>query len=213
MSPRTARALLLSACLATGVRVEAQTVPDPPPLSVEGKWAFGAKETFNPLALLAVTASATFREDRDQFPAYALNTRGFGGRYGTAFGDHLVSDMMTGSVFPILFHEDPRYIRRREGGLFRRFGYALGRIAVIRTDAGSDRFNSSEFVGNATAAGIANFYLPVGDRTPSYAARKFGTFVVSDALSNVWYEFWPDVHHALFRWTERSTAQSAKRDP
>ncbi len=195
---RIARAFLCLACVATGgARLSAQDPPDAP-LSTGGKWYFGTTETFDPLSILALGAASGFRQQQDQFPTFGQGVFGYTKRFGVAFANHAGSDYMTGAIFPILFKEDPRYFRKQHGGIFRRLIYAGSRIGITRTDSGKDRFNFSEFLGNATAATLSNVYLPHGDRTTSYSAQTFGLFLASDALTNVAYEFWPDVKRALF---------------
>lgn len=202
------RALLcyLMFCLVGGriVSVDAQNDPSGPPpdvapLSPGDKWSFGTAEVFNPLIFMDLGVAAAVRQQQDQFPTFGQGLLGYTKRFGVAFGNHAISDYMTGSVFPILFKEDPRYFRRGQGSVFGRLLYAGSRIPVTRTDKGTHRFNFSEFVGNAAAATLSNVYLPHGDRTPSYSAETFGLFLASDALTNVALEFWPDVRHKLFR--------------
>lgn len=153
---RVVRAILCLASLVAGVReLRSQTVTDPP-LSNGEKWEFGTAETFYPLSFLDLGAAAAFRQEQDQFPSFGQGLFGFTKRFGVAFANHAGSDYMTGSVFPILLKEDPRYFRKGEGGFFRRFFYAASRIPVTRTDRGANDFNFSEFLGNATAATLSN---------------------------------------------------------
>lgn len=203
-----ARALLASACLAAGAEhLPAQSLSDPP-LSNGDKWDFATAEVFAPLAILDLGAAAGLRQEQDQFPSFGEGTFGFLKRYGVAFGNHTSSDYMTGAIFPILLHEDPRYFRKGAGGFFRRTFYAVSRIPVTRTDKGTNRFNFSEFLGNAAAASLANVYLPKGDRTTSYSAQQFGLFLLSDTLVNFAQEFWPDVRNKLFRKSAHNPPQA-----
>lgn len=205
LSPWSVRACLALFCLAAGTaQVRAQAVSDPP-LTPGGKWDFATSEVFAPLAILDLGVAAALRQQQDQFPSFGEGTIGFVKRYGVAFGNHAGSDYMTGAIFPILLHEDPRYFRKGKGGFFRRTAYAVSRIAVTRTDKGAHDFNFSEFLGNAAAAGLANVYLPHGDRTTSYSAQQFGLFLASDTLVNFALEFWPDVRHKLFGKFARGT--------
>ncbi len=195
---RIAGAFLWIACAACGVgRLRGQTVTEPP-LSTGEKWEFGTVEVFDPLAILDLGAAAAVRQEQDQFPSFGQGLFGYTKRYGVAFANHAGSDYMTGSIFPILLKEDPRYFRMGTGGFFRRFFYAASRIPVTRTDKGTNRFNFSEFIGNAAAATLSNVYLPRADRTTSYSAETFGLFLGSDALVNIAKEFWPNVRHKLF---------------
>ena len=86
---------------------------------------------------------------------------------------------MTTAVFPSLLHEDPRYYQLAKGSFSHRAYYAMNRLFVSRTDAGSSSFNYSEFVGNAAAAAISNIYHPAQDRT---AIPKRSHLWFSDSL-------------------------------
>jgi hypothetical protein len=79
---------------------------------------------------------------------------------GAAYADQAIGAYLTDALFPIALHEDPRYFRMGQGRFFRRMTYAVSRVAVTRTDVGSNRINYSEFLGAASAAGIANLYYP-----------------------------------------------------
>ncbi len=194
----SARALCGFFLLAAAALLHAQNDPPDAPLTNGDKWDFGTAETFDPLIYLDLGVAAAVRQEQDQFPTFGQGVRGYAKRFGVAFANHASSDYLTGSVFPILFKEDPRYFRRGAGGFFHRLYYAGSRIPVTRTDKRKSRFNFSEFVGNAVAATLSNVYLPHGDRTTSYSAETFGLFLGSDALTNVLKEFWPDVRRKLF---------------
>ncbi len=186
------------ACVAAAVgQSRAQSAPEPP-LSTGEKWDFATAETFAPLTILALGVASAARQDEDDFPTFGQGLRGYTKRYGVAFANHASSDYLTGAVFPVLLKEDPRYFRLGKGGFFRRLFYAGSRIPVTRTDRGANRFNFSEFVGNAAAATLSNVYVPRADRTTTYSAETFGLFLASDALTNVLKEFWPNVRHKLF---------------
>ena len=106
--------------------------------------------------------------------------------------------MLTEGIFPAFLHEDPRYFRRGFGTKKSRFGYALTRVLVTRTDAGGTRFNFSEVLGNAAGVAISNSYYAEG-RTVSNNVAKLGEQISTDAISQVLKEFWPDIKRKLFR--------------
>lgn len=220
-----AKTLLGSGCLAAGtgcLQAQADAVPPPQnegrvfgilagygtvskdlkgvqPLSAGEKWKLGTVQAFGPASFLLAGATAGISQADNKFPTWGQGAEGFGRRYGAAFADRVVDNYLTASVFPILLHEDPRYFRMGHGPFFRRLGYAVGRIAVTRTDAGASQANYSEFLGSAAAAGISNLYYPAEQRTLGTTAETFGMQLASDALFDVMKEFWPDIHHMLRR--------------
>jgi hypothetical protein len=86
----------------------------------------------------------------------------------------------------------------KAGSFGHRAYHAVNRLFVIRTDSGHDRFNYSESIGNAVAAGISNFYHVPDDRTASRNATTFGFLILYDGLSNELKEFWPDIRRKVF---------------
>jgi hypothetical protein len=176
------------------------------------KWKLGTAEAFGPASFLLAGATAGIGQADNKFPSWGQGAEGFGKRYGAALADRVIDDYLTAAVFPILLHEDPRYFRMGHGAFIRRLGYAVGRIGVTRTDAGSSRANYSEFLGTAVAAGISNVYYPAAQRTIGNTAQTFGMQLATDALFDVMKEFWPDIRNKLHR-SSSAHPQSASLVP
>jgi hypothetical protein len=122
----------------------------------------------------------------------------YGKRYGAAFADNSIGSYMTVAIYPSLLHEDPRYYEMGSGSFSRRFTYGLTRLFVVRTDAGRNRFNYSECIGNATAAAMSNIYHPAEERTAGRNATTLGFLILYDGVSNELREFWPDIRRKVF---------------
>src|SRR6202022_584613 len=93
-------------------------------------------------------------------PTFGQGMKGFGKRYGTAYGDQMIGNMFTEGIMPSLLHEDPRYFRRGVGSKKSRLVYAITRIFITKTDSGRTMFNFAEVGGNSIAAAISNAYSP-----------------------------------------------------
>jgi hypothetical protein len=178
-----------------------RTVPDRyqivNPLTPGEKLQLAAAASFSPAATFSAGLYAGFGQAENRFPSWGQGGQGFAMRYGAAYADQAIGAYLREALFPIVLHQDPRYFRMGQGGLVRRTTYAVSRVAVTRTDAGANQVNYSEFLGAATAAGIANFYYPAASRTVGYTMQKFGVQLASGALFNMLREFWPDVRHKL----------------
>jgi hypothetical protein len=107
--------------------------------------------------------------------------------------------MMTEAVLPALLGQDPRYFRLGQGSFFKRTGYAVSRIWVIRTDSGEKTFNFSEILGAGISSGISNAYYPIEDRTASKNLSRWGILVGEDTVFNVLKEFWPDIRYRILK--------------
>ena len=162
------------------------------PIPARRKLWIASKDSFDyPIWLLAAGFAGMY-ELQNEEPSFGQGVKGYFKRYGTSFVDQSLGNMLTEGVFPSLLHEDPRYFRQGTGGAWHRVGYALTRILVTRTDAGTKRFNFSEFIGNSIVVGVSNSYYP-DDRTVGDNLQKLGMQLSTDAISNVMKEFWPDV--------------------
>jgi hypothetical protein len=134
----------------------------------------------------------------DQNHSYGQGMAGYAKRFGAAYGDQMIGNMMTEGLVPSLVHQDPRYFRLGEGSKKFRTWYALTQIIVDRTDSGRKTFNIPEWGGNALSVAISNAYSP-DTRTASDNAQKLLIACATDAFSNVLKEFWPDVKRRLHR--------------
>ncbi len=169
------------------------------PITEKQKFLIGLKDSFDWPVYPVGGAFAALYQLEDQTPSFGQGMKGYARRYGTALGDQIIGNMMTESIYPTLFHEDPRYFRigKRGGSVKHRIAYAASRIFVTRTDSGGHRFNFSEWVGNASAVAVSNAYYP-DTRTAGDNIERLGIACATDAFSQVMKEFWPDVKHALF---------------
>jgi hypothetical protein len=173
------------------------------PISWKEKFAISAKGSFDPYEFTVVGIVAGIRQAENSSPAFGQGAEGYAKRYGAAFADQVDGNIMVGGVFPTILKIDPRYFQLGRGSYSHRFGYAISRIFVARTDSGGHMFNIPEFAGNGTAIAISNFYYPAADRGFSSSFSDWGTQMGLDAFGNELKEFWPDIHRYLQRRQER----------
>lgn len=132
-------------------------------------------------------------------PSFGQGLQGYAKRFGTTYGDFAIENMTTEGLFPVLFHQDPRYFRRGEGTNRSRLAYAMSRLFVTRGDSGLSQFNYSEVIGAAASVAISNAYYPDG-RTVGNNIGRYSEQLGFDAASNVLKEFWPSLKRRLPRW-------------
>jgi hypothetical protein len=173
------------------------------PVSWKEKFAMAAKGSFDPYEFTVVGIVAGIRQAENASPAFGQGMEGYAKRYGAAFADQVDGNVMVGGVYPTILKIDPRYFQLGKGTHLHRFGYAVSRIFVARTDAGGHMFNIPEFAGNGTAIAISNFYYPAADRGFWTSFSDWGTQMGLDAFGNELKEFWPDIHHYLQKRHER----------
>ncbi len=168
-----------------------------PPLTVKQKFKTGAEDAFDTYSVPLAGIVAAISQAENSDAAWGQGWGAFGKRYAATYADTVIGSFMTTGVFPSILHEDPRYFRMGSGGFRKRSWYALTRLFVTRTDAGKPQFNYSEFMGNATAAGISLTYHTVQERNFSSFAGDYATQIAIDAFANQLKEFWPDIRHKL----------------
>jgi hypothetical protein len=169
------------------------------PVTWKEKFSMAAKGSFDPYEFAIVGIVAGIRQADDSSPAFGQGMEGYGKRYGAAFADQVDGNVMVGGVFPTILKMDPRYFRLGRGSFMSRFGYAMDRIVIGRTDAGNHTVNIPEFAGNAAAIAISTVYYPSSDRSFTSSVNGWVTQMGLDALGNELKEFWPDVHHYMQR--------------
>lgn len=177
-----------------------ETANQVPPLTTKQKFGVVARGTFDYVEYPWYGFLAGISQAENSEPGYGQGAAGYGKRYGAAFADGTIENFMTGAVLPSLLKQDPRFYQSSSGGFLHRAGYAASRIFVTRTDSGGERFNFSEILGSAIAAGIStNTYHPKGDHTLPNTMSVWGTEVGYDTLTLVVKEFWPDIRKMISR--------------
>jgi hypothetical protein len=167
------------------------------PISVTEKFKIAAHDGFDPFSWVTTAIFAGVGQWQNQYPQFGQGATGYAKRYGGAFADGAIANMMSEAILPSLLHEDPRYFRLGQGSIFHRIGYTLSREVITRKDSGREGFNISEITGNLGAAALSNLYYPAQERTASQTMEKFAMFILSDAGFNVLKEFYPDMRRKV----------------
>ena len=171
------------------------------PLSAKEKLKLTARDSFDfPLFFISGVWAGIYQL-QDRNPSFGQGALGYAKRYGAAWGDQTIANVLSEGVFPALLRQDPRYFRlgRGGGGFWRRTRYSLTRVFVTRNDSGRWGFNYSEWAGVSVGVGVSNLYYPADTRDANHNFHKLGMQVGGDALYNFLREFWPDWQAKLSR--------------
>jgi hypothetical protein len=166
------------------------------PLSTREKWELVKKDALDPTSALTAAAVGGLAMALDLHHEFAWGPGGAAKYWSAALAGQEVSKVMTGGVFPTLFHQDPRFFTRVSGSPGSRIRYAVSRELVTRGDDGQSQFNSSELAGVAVAATVGNIYY-TGARGPGPTAVRFAQQIGINAGFNVLKEFWPSIQKKL----------------
>jgi hypothetical protein len=169
------------------------------PITTKQKLKIATKDTLDYPLFLVGAGFAGLAQIMNQHPDFGQGFKGYMHRYGTAYADQFIGNYLTEGVLPIAFHQDPRYFRigPSRGGIWYRTGYALSRLVVAKNDKGQNIFNYSEILGNSIAAGVGNAYYP-GETHLEDNIQRFYTALLTDGVSQILKEFWPDIKRKYF---------------
>jgi hypothetical protein len=170
-----------------------------PPQSVKEKFATGLRDSFDYSSFLTAGVQAGLRQKMDYYPAFRQGAAGFSRYYWRAFADQADRKLWVESIFPTVLHEDNRYYTLGRGSFVKRAKYALTRAVITRDDNGATTFNVAEVIGSGAAAGISSSYYPSEYRTWTKTGEHWLANIALDSGAYVAREFWPDIHHAVFR--------------
>ena len=160
-----------------------------PPMMAKQKFKLSFRALIDPVSFLTVAGIAGAEQYQGMFPGYGSGFEGYAKRYGAAYTNRFVGDMMARAVYPSIFHQDPRYFYKGKGSTSSRALYAISRAVVTRSDDGRLQPNYSEVLGNFTAGAVSNLYYPEADRGVSLVLLNGLAGTGANAAANLIREF------------------------
>jgi hypothetical protein len=146
-----------------------------------------------PITLLPSLYSASYEQIFNSDPKYGHDAGAFGEKFGASMLRSASVRIFADGVFASAFHQDPRYYRVAQGGLFHRALFSARQAIIRRGDDGSDQFNYSGIAGRAAAAALVVTYYPEPSITAKVVGLTFATSIATDAGGNLVLEFLPNV--------------------
>jgi hypothetical protein len=170
------------------------------PMTVGQKGELFLRHTYSPYNLFAAASSAAiWQATQSGHEGFGQGWDAYGSRFGAALANRESSDFFKTFVLSSALRMDPRYFRKGSGGFGSRFGYAISRVLVARTDSGHSTFNAPEIVGSVGSAGLSNVYYAESDRTASRTMETAALNIAADAGWNVLKEFGPELRRVFGR--------------
>jgi hypothetical protein len=169
----------------------------PGALTPTQKFELFLSQSASPEQLFSSLAGAAIGQARDSLPGYGQGWAGYGDRFGSSLASGASTHLFGTYLLPTILHDDPRYFVKLHGTWKERVGHALARTVVIRTDEGGYRFNLPQTLGPLMAEGLANVYLPQGERTAGKTFERWGIRLSWGAASNLVKEYWPTIFKDL----------------
>ena len=143
----------------------------------------------DPFILGVAAAVAGLEQQEDIYPGYGTGWSGYGKRFGASYADSNISRLFGEGVYPIIFHQDPRYFYKGTGSFGSRLWYAMRSAVISKGDNGRWQPGYAAVLGDFTAAGISNVYHAPQDRSFGITMRDSGILIGGDALENILDEF------------------------
>jgi protocatechuate 3,4-dioxygenase beta subunit len=137
---------------------------NPMPLDARQKFDLGWHVVLDPTHFLFSAVAAGIEQANDTFPGYGQDAAGYGQRYGADLATSTTSALLRGSVFPALFHQDPRYFYKGTGNDWTRAKYALSTAVICKGDNGKWQTNYSGILAGFASGAISNLYYAPSDR-------------------------------------------------
>ena len=159
------------------------------PLDTKQKFSLSLRDIFDPVSLIGIAATAGIEQAENTFPGYRQGAAGYARRFGAEFGDTLIGGLLSGALFPSIFHQDPRYFYQGTGSVKSRLVHALSWSVVARSDSGRPMPDYSDFLGDLAAGAASNLYYPRGSRGVGLVFANFGIGIANRAGSAIIQEF------------------------
>jgi hypothetical protein len=165
-------------------------LPDAAPLSTKQKFELSWKTFFDPSAFIITGITAGVEQARDIHKGFGLGAQGYGQRYAADYGGFVTDVIISGTILPALFKQDPRYFYKGTGTRHARFFYAINRSLICQGDNRHAQFCYSSFVGRFAAGALSNLYYPASDRNSAGVVFENAVIGIGgDALGNLFQEF------------------------
>ena len=183
-----------------------------PHLTPREKFKVFLRYTYSPYTFAGAGFNAGLAQATGGWHTYGGGMEGYGKRYGAALADTESGAFFGAFLYPVLLHEDPRYIRSTSQKTMPRIEYALSRVFVTRGEDGGKEPNLSLTLAAFTSSALANAYYPRNDRSPGDTAVRAANGLLSAGEMNLLREFWPDIVRK-FRKHEPKPIQRLEENP
>jgi len=135
-------------------------VPHAAPLTKKQKFKLALVVSRDPLTFFTTGVTAGIEQADNDFASYGQEFSGYAKRYASTYADRVDATFLGASVFPSLFHQDPRYFYMGHGRVVKRALYAISTTVICKGDNGKWQPNYSNVLGNLGAAGVSALYYP-----------------------------------------------------
>jgi hypothetical protein len=160
------------------------------PLTSKQKFSLAWKTNIDPVTIVVTGIAAGVEQASDTYSGYGQGTEGYAKRYGAAYADGFIGNMLGGWALPSLLRQDPRYFYKGNGTIKSRVLYAIAKSVICKGDNGHWQPDYSGILGGLAAAGISNLYYPPANRDGAgLTFENAGIGIGGAAIGNLFQEF------------------------
>jgi hypothetical protein len=135
-----------------------------PPMKSKQKFQLAFRSVLDPVAFIGAGARAGVEQAYGSYPGFGPGVEGYFKRFGAAYASSSSTKLLSTAVFPVIFHQDPRYFYKGTGSKASRAWYAIECGAMTRGDNGHLQVDYSHVLGGLTAGALSNLYYPASSR-------------------------------------------------
>ncbi len=160
------------------------------PMTARQKLYLALRSNVDPVAFAGAAVVAGVEQADDTFPAYGGGAAGYATRFGQAYGDGFIANLVGNGLLAAAFRQDPRFFYKGTGSVGSRIWYSVYTSVMCKGDNGHWQVDYSGILGGVAAGGISDLYYPAQNRNG--AAITFegaGEGIGISILSNLAQEF------------------------
>jgi hypothetical protein len=168
------------------------------PAAWQSKLTYHVLNAYGPEALAESAVYDGYRQLTDFPREWGLGAAGYGRRVASTLAYSGIRNTL-GFGLDTALHQDPRYYRSLDSGLWRRTKHAIRGTILTRTDSGGETLATWRFGSAYGAAFLSNEWYPDRLNTMKVGLEQGSTQIAFDLVANLRSEFWPDVKNKLMR--------------
>jgi len=163
---------------------------DAVPLDSRQKFQLTWKIVTDPVRFVTVGVGAGIQYARDDYSGFGRGFEGYAKRYAALYATAFTASMISNSLLPAVFRQDPRYFYNGTGTTSSRAFYAVSRSVVRKGDNGRWQPDYSRILGSLASGALSNLYYPEEDRRSGRLIVANAAIVIGGAaLGNLFQEF------------------------
>jgi hypothetical protein len=191
---RTIKILMIAVANTALAAVGFSQVPNP--IRWQDKLRFHAATAYGADALAASAVYDGFLQTIDSPREWGRGGAGYGKRLGSTLAYSGIRNTL-GFGLDTALHQDPRYYRSGDTGLWRRLGHAVRGTILTHTDSGGETLATWRLGSAYSAAFLSNEWYPDRLNTVKLGLVQGSAQIGFDLLANLRSEFWPDIKKKL----------------